>query len=249
MEYAGVLLACPSSRGDLQRETAGVILSLWSPWRPCSEQHGSSHHHEVSILGLVYHRLWPGAEVHRTLFTRLDLHLNAGDHCRRILTFWSPIEMKALTVSHLPWTTLTAFCLLAITQSLVTSSNKWSHCSTRSPWNTQENTHSGISIYITLTQTFSWFPPPHQNTHIPSVWGPHMLCGIQWCCQSSYWLKHLQRHKHVTSGGNSRSPSCPDLWGRCTEPSAWSWPPPPRRPPSGWGRADALLVWSRSCGI
>lgn len=164
MDYAGVLLACPSSRGDLQRGTAGVILSLWSPWRPCSEQHGSSHHHEVSILGLVYHRLWPGAEVHRTLFARLDFNLNAGDHCRRILTFWSPTEMKALTVSHLPWTTLTAFCLLAITQSLVRSSNKWSHRSTRSPW---KHTHSGIAIYITLTQTFSCFSPPKH---------PHTFC-------------------------------------------------------------------------
>lgn len=153
-----------------------------------------------------------------------------------------------LMVSHLPWTTLTTFCLLAITQSLVRSSNKWSHCSTRSPWNKQEIIHIQELPFIS-----HWHKPfndfPHQNIHIPSAWGPHMLCGIQWCCQSGYWLKYLQRHKHVTPRGNSRSPSCPDLWGRCTEPSAWSWPPPPCRQPSGWGRADALLVWNRSCGI
>lgn len=246
--YAGVLLARPSSRGDLQRETVGVILSVQSLWRPCSEQHGSSHHHQVSILGLVYHRFLPGAEVHRTLFTRLDFNLNAGNHCRRILTFWRPIWTKVAMVSHLPWATLTALCLLAITQSLVSSSNKWSHCSTRSPWSKQENIHIQEPPLIS-----HWHKPfndfPHQHTHIPSVWGPRMLCGTQWCCQSSYWLKYLQRHRHVASRGSSRSPSCPDLWGRCTEPSAWSWPPPPCRQPSGWGRADALLAWNRSCGI
>lgn len=74
---------------------------------------------------------------------------------------------------------------------------------------TGDDMRSGISIYIasfSFTQTFlptNW--RMRLNIHIPSVWGPHMLCGIRWCCQSSYWPKYLQWNKRVILRGSSGS--------------------------------------------
>lgn len=72
-----------------------VSLLEWKPAKTSSCSHiaislygdHSSHHHEASTLGLVYHRFLPGAEVHCLLFTWLDFDLNAGNNYRHILTF------------------------------------------------------------------------------------------------------------------------------------------------------------------
>lgn len=43
------------------------------------------------------------------------------------------------------------------------------------------------------------------RTHIPSLWGPHTLCGTRWCGQSSYWQKYLQRGNQKATCNNSSS--------------------------------------------
>lgn len=166
------MFICPL--GSLEEICSTFVSVSWLEWKPaktiswthivslgrlCSEQHCLSHHHEVSTLGLVYHWFLPSAEVHHILFSQLDFDLNAGNYYRCILTFWSTFSVSVLILSHLPLTTLIALCLFAITQSIVKSSYKWSHCSTRSPWNRYYI--SGISTYITpcRTHTFECFYP------------------------------------------------------------------------------------------
>lgn len=68
-----------------EKPMTATSCMLWADWLgagPVSvKQQWTSHHHQMSVLGLVHHRFRSGAEIDSALSPRLDLNLNAGNNC------------------------------------------------------------------------------------------------------------------------------------------------------------------------
>lgn len=110
MKYAGASCASsqpralprPRSSGNLQSQTQSRVMMYHPVSRTASALFitHNTHHHEVSVLGLVHHRFLPGGEVHRTLFTCLDFYLDAEDKLKKGFLDRSKYQVQSLKIYH-----------------------------------------------------------------------------------------------------------------------------------------------------